>query len=64
MRDWMEDKIEIPKSHEFKRGYNQAIDDFAERLTHKIKSEIDDCADELEWIEEIAKQIRILEVTI
>lgn len=43
----------------FKTGYAKAIDDFAERLTHKIKSEIDDCADELEWIEEIAKQIRI-----
>lgn len=32
MKDWMEDKIEIPKSHEFKRGYNQAIDDFYDKV--------------------------------
>ena len=36
----------------------EAIDDFAERLQTKIISEIDDCADELEWIEEIAEQMK------
>ncbi len=36
----------------------RAIDDFVERLSYKIKSEIDDCADELEWIEKIAKQLK------
>lgn len=36
----------------------KAIDEFAERLAYKIKSEIDDCADELEWIEEIAEQLK------
>ena len=37
---------------------NKAIDEFAERLIYKIKSEIDDCADELEWINEIAEQLK------
>ena len=37
---------------------NKAIDDFANRLYLKIKSEIDDCADELEWIGEIAKRLK------
>ena len=37
---------------------NKAIDDFANRLYLKIKSEIDDCADELEWIDEIAKRLK------
>lgn len=36
----------------------KAIDEFAERLQTKIISEIDDCADELEWIEEIAEQMK------
>ena len=37
---------------------NKAVDDFANRLYSKIKSEIDDCADELEWIGEIAKRLK------
>ena len=37
---------------------NKAVDDFANRLSSKIKYEIDDCADELRWIEEIAKQLK------
>ena len=37
---------------------NKAIDEFAERLSFKIKSEIDDCADELDWIDEIAEQMK------
>ena len=37
---------------------NKAVDDFANRLYSKIKSEIDDCADELEWIDEIAKRLK------
>ena len=37
---------------------NKAIDDFANRLYLKIKPEIDDCADELEWIGEIAKRLK------
>lgn len=39
-------------------GYSKSIDDFADRLCHKIKSEIDDCADELDWIDEIAEQLK------
>ena len=37
---------------------NKAIDEFAERLYSKIIAEIDDCADELEWIDEIAEQLK------
>ena len=37
---------------------NKVIDEFAERLHLKITAEIDDCADELEWIEEIAEQMK------
>lgn len=37
---------------------NKVIDEFAERLHSKITTEIDDCADELEWIEEIAEQMK------
>ncbi len=37
---------------------NKAIDEFAERLQTRIKTEIDDCADELEWIDEIAEQMK------
>lgn len=42
----------------FTNGYNKAIDEFAELLRSKIIAEIDDCADELEWIEEIAEQLK------
>ena len=38
---------------------SKAIDEFAERLHSKITAEIDDCADELEWIEEIAEQMKV-----
>ena len=41
-----------------KEEYCKAIDDFANMLSSKIKHEIDDCADELEWIDEIAKQLK------
>ena len=37
---------------------NKVIDEFAERLHSKIIAEIDDCADELEWINEIAEQMK------
>lgn len=37
---------------------NKVIDEFAERLHSKITAEIDDCADELEWIEEIAEKLK------
>lgn len=37
---------------------NKIIDEFANRLCSKIKAEIDDCADELEWIDEIAEQMK------
>lgn len=37
---------------------NKAIDEFAERLQLKIMTEIDDCADELDWIDEIAEQLK------
>lgn len=36
----------------------KAIDEFAERLHSKITAEIDDCADELEWIDEIAEKLK------
>lgn len=50
--------IKIEDVNMFRIGYNKAIDDFANRLSSKIKYEIDDCADELRWIEEIAKQLK------
>lgn len=37
---------------------NKVIDEFAERLHSKITAEIDDCADELEWIDEIAEKLK------
>ena len=43
---------------DIERAYNKAIADFAERLCYKIKSEIDDCADELQWVDEIAEQLK------
>lgn len=42
----------------FENGYNKAIDDFSRELSDKIMSEIDDCAEELQWIEEIAKRLK------
>ena len=42
----------------FKTGYNNAVDDFANRMSSKVKYEIDDCSDELCWIEEIVKQLK------
>ena len=38
---------------------NKTIDDFAERLCSKIMAEIDDCADELDWINKIAEQLKV-----
>ena len=37
---------------------NKAISEFAKRVRHKIMSEIDECADELEWITEIEWQLK------
>lgn len=37
---------------------NQAIDEFAHRIRSKVMDEIDDCADELDWIDEIAEQMK------
>ena len=37
---------------------SNAIDEFAEKLKRKIMSEIDDCADELECVDEIADQLK------
>lgn len=51
----------IPDSDECNirtKSYNQAIDDFAQITAQKAKAEMDDCADELKWIEEIAEQLR------
>ena len=42
----------------YEQGYNKAIDAFAQVLSYKIKLEIDDCADELEWVNEIAEQLK------
>lgn len=44
--------------HYEQESRNKAIDEFAERLSYKIKSEIDDCADELDWIKEIAEKMK------
>ena len=52
------ENIKIEDVNMFRLGYNKAIDDFSNRLYSKIKSEIDDCADELEWIDEIEKQLK------
>ena len=56
-----ENCICIPSSDECfirKDSYNRAIDDFAERLCYKIKSEIDDCVDELDFIEKLVEQLK------
>lgn len=42
----------------FKAGFLRAVDEFAEKLKRKIMSEIDDCADELECVDEIAEQLK------
>ena len=55
--NWMSKEVDRNKAA-YRCGYNKAIDDFSNRLYSKIKSEIDDCADELEWIDEIAKQLK------
>lgn len=39
-------------------GRAKAIDEFAERLTSRIKTEIDDCTDELDWINEITEEMK------
>ena len=41
-----------------KEEYCKAVDDFANKMSSKVKYEIDDCADELRWIEEIVKQLK------
>ena len=51
-----EAKGSIVKEQEIR---NKAIDDFAERLCSKIMAEIDDCADELDWINKIAEQLKV-----
>ena len=56
-KNWMDKEVDRNKIA-YREGYNKAIDDFSNRLCSKIKSEIDDCADELEWIDEIAKQLK------
>lgn len=37
---------------------NNTIDEFAEKLKRKIMSEIDDCADWLECVDEIAEEMK------
>lgn len=51
----------IPSSDECfvrKQSFNIAITEFTERLCSKIKAKIDDCADELDWITEIAEEMK------
>ena len=55
--NWMSKEVDRNKAA-YRCGYNKAIDDFSNRLCSKIKSEIDDCADELCWIDKIAKQLK------
>lgn len=50
-----EPKIIVPTEAEIR---NQAIDEFAHRIRSKVMAEIDDCADELDWIDEIAEQMK------
>lgn len=66
-REAYEDTLEsVVKNLEKKFYYDRfeqeirakAIDEFAEKMRTKIMCEIDDCADELEWIEEIAEQMK------
>ena len=52
------ENIKIEDVNMFRLGYNKAVDDFANRMSSKVKYEIDDCADELRWIEEIVKQLK------
>ena len=42
----------------YTKGYRIAIDKFADKMRTKIMCEIDDCADELDWIYEIAEQLK------
>lgn len=47
--DWLNDEL--------KQSYIHAIEDFTEEISEKIMSKIDDCA-ELQWIDEIAQQLK------
>lgn len=42
----------------YKRGYNEAVYDFSREISDKIISEIDDCADELEWVDEVSNFLK------
>ena len=55
--NWMSNEVDRNKAA-YRDGYNKAVDDFANRMSSKVKYEIDDCADELRWIEEIVKQLK------
>lgn len=50
-----EPKIIVPTEAEIRA---KAIDEFAHRIWSKVMAEIDDCADELDWIDEIAEQMK------
>lgn len=49
---------EVDTSEYDKKISNKKIDEFAHRIRSKVMTEIDDCADELDWIDEIAEQMK------
>lgn len=54
----LDDRERTILNYGIEEGRAKAIDEFVERLRLRIKAEIDDCADELEWINEIAEEMR------
>lgn len=42
----------------YKYGYDTAVYDFSIEISDKIIHEIDDCADELEWVDEVSKFLK------
>ena len=68
LAEWLEELKEARKGfeenrkagykHGYSDGYAKGIDEFAELLRTKIKEEIDDCADELEWIDKISERLK------
>lgn len=51
-------RVEQALEHYEKEIRAAAIDEFAHRIRSKVMAEIDDCADELDWIDEIAEQMK------
>ena len=41
----------------YRQGYEKALKDFSEKLSQKIMSEIDDCAETLDLLYEVADEL-------